>query len=339
MSEKLKPVSLKIPGKLFIAGEYAVTRPGGKALIATVETDFTVTVKPSQNSQTSAFHTNVDLADIAFDINNFTIPDNGWNFALTALQNLLNGTKAAEVTDFPQLDLTITSPLGFGENKIGYGSSASVVVGVVQAVNQFLQLQANPSQLFEYAAKAHRQVQGSGSMGDVAAISSGDVCYYQSPDQNWQNWQIATQDWQALGWQAYIVRTGKSVKTGDKLKINLPDHFYQQSDHIIDQLANWRYNLAYYYPTKKFKKFKNLILKNQQLLIDNLPPAYVTPKLRLALDLINAKDNLVAKISGSGFGENLIVFAKNEKHIKKIKEKLGQKGIILEKIKISNPKI
>jgi phosphomevalonate kinase len=131
------------------------------------------------------------------------------------------------------------------------------------------------------------------------------------------------------------VKTGESVKTGEKLKINLPESFYDKSNEIVRSIEKWHRNFACWYPTEKFRRFKQFLLKNQRLLISYLPEGYVTPKLALALKLINDQENLVGKISGSGFGENIIVFAKNEKGIKKIREKLGRNGILLEKVQIA----
>ncbi|WP_096817598.1 mevalonate kinase family protein [Lactococcus fujiensis] len=327
-------VTIKIPGKLFIAGEYAVARPQGEALIAAVETDFVISV--SESSGNSRLETNVNLPTLDFDINNFEIPDNGWNFALCALRNLLQGQNRAGLTlkKYPQLTIKINSELGYGENKKGYGSSASVVVGIVKAVNQFMKLKIDKSKAFEYAAKAHFEIQGSGSMGDVASILSGGIIYYQSPDVNWQNWKIENSELYHPQWQAYIVMTGKSVKTGDKLKINLTEKFYETSDEIVNKIK--ALNQKKYFEQKKFQLFKKLILANQSLLADTLPEGYVTEKLAFALNIINRQENLVGKISGSGFGENIIVFAKNEKGIKKVTGQLARKGISIEKIRIAD---
>lgn len=335
-SNMSESITINVPGKLFIAGEYAVTRSQGCAMIAAVAADFKVSV--TKTTEQSYLTTNVGMKNYTFDMNHFEVPENNWNFALAALRIMLDETqkkqKMNSKMEWPQLAISIKSDLGFGKNKKGYGSSASVVVGVVRAVSLFLKIDVP---VFEYAAKAHYNVQGSGSMGDVAAISQGSVCFYQAPDKNWQNWKIKTfsdQEWQKQGFSdVYIVETGKAIKTDEKLSLQFPDCFYKKSDQIVHDLEKCLWSQAY--STKKFKKFKYLLLKNQQLLIDCLPAAYVTDELALALKLINVQKNLVGKISGSGFGENMIVFAKNEKGIKKIREKLGRKGMILKKIRIT----
>lgn len=324
-------VTVKVPGKLFIAGEYAVTRPGCCAMVAAIENNFIVTVAECQSL--SHLKTNVALDDMTFDIHAFEIQDNGWNFAMCALDYLLKGEQKYLGEKLPQLELSIESGLGFGDNKKGYGSSACVVVGVVKAVSQFLQLNLTAGKIFEYAAKAHCQVQGSGSMGDVASIATGGLIFYQSPDKNWKNWMIVPQEWSRNGWQTYLVSTDKSVKTSEKLKISLSEEFYYKSDKIVRKIAQLGLGLAY--SSKKFKALKTLVLRNQQLLIEHLPAAYLTEKLAYALKIINQEENMVGKISGSGFGENMIVFTKNEKGIKKVREKLARHGIGFEKIRIS----
>ena len=332
-----KEVTIQVPGKLFIAGEYGVTRPNGKALVAAIETPFFVSVK--ERSGLSKFHTNVGLEDFEFDVNHFEVPNHSWNFATQALKNCIELIQSEKIDQFselkhplPQLLISIESDLGFGENKKGYGSSASVVVGVTQAVNQFLDGKIPEDLQFEAAAKAHREVQKSGSMGDVASITTHGVIFYQAPDEHFKNWKIETQEWKKNNWSTYIVRTGKSVKTAEKLTLSLPESFFEKSDQLVEKIAALK--LKNCPPNRRFSVFKQLILENQQLLITHLPQGYVTEKLAFALTLINEKSNLVGKISGAGFGENMIVFAKNEKEINEIKEKLEQNDIILEKIRI-----
>ncbi|GBG96468.1 mevalonate kinase family protein [Lactococcus termiticola] len=315
-------IELTIPGKLFVAGEYAVTRSNGKAICVAVETGLKVRISERQGH--SRLRTNVPLADHDFLINAFEIEAGGWAFALTALQKTL---KASGRQGFPELGIEIDSPLGYGEDKTGYGSSAAVVVAVVQAVNSFLGLGLDQKACFEIAGRAHREVQGSGSMGDVASILTGGLMAYQSPDADFQNWKIDSLLLPA--WETYIVKTGKSVKTGDKLKIALPEGFFERSDQLVEELARA-------IQTADFEAFKLALIENQALLIDSLPEAYLTDKLSLALETLNKETDLVAKVSGSGFGENLILFSKNGRDLTKLAEKLAEQGIILEKIKIAS---
>lgn len=329
-----KPVHLQIPGKLFIAGEYAVTRPNGKALVAAIESDFWISI--SEENEKSKLQTNVEIEDFEFLMNHIKIPlDSKWNFALTALKKTIDYAKNQNLLEeIPEFSINIQSGLGFGENKKGYGSSASVVVAVVEGVNHFLKLNLSLEKRFELAAKAHFEVQGNGSMGDIASILTGDVIFYQSPDEKFSNWKIQPQNWKSLNWTAYVAQTGKSVKTDEKLKIYLPISFYRKSDQIVEKIRKARADDGF-----DFSQFKALLLENQQLLIEELPPAYVTDKLKLVLEVVNAQDGLVGKISGSGFGENVIIFAENDQSLKRIKKILEKEDISLVKVTIPDEKI
>ncbi|MCG6979439.1 phosphomevalonate kinase, partial [Lactococcus lactis] len=132
-------MTIKVPGKLFFAGEYSVTKEGNLALITTIETNFEVRI--SATTGKSIFKTNVGLSDFEFSLSKIEFTkENPWNFALTALKNTLSAADSIEknsvskiLSSSPEISLEIVSDLGFGENKKGYGSSASVVCGLVNA--------------------------------------------------------------------------------------------------------------------------------------------------------------------------------------------------------------
>ncbi|MFV0555743.1 MAG: mevalonate kinase [Lactovum sp.] len=303
-------LTIKVPGKLFIAGEYAVTRAQGLALLAAVETDFSVTI--SESNQESRLQTNVGIPSLNFSMKNLEVDyKSPWNFVLASLKSL------ADKIDV-ELLITIQSDLGYQENKKGYGSSASVVVGVVKAMNQFFQLQMSLSEEFDLAARVHYQVQGSGSMGDVAAIVYGGFIFYRN--QNLIEPLL-------INWELFVISTGKSVKTDEKLKIRLAEKFYQQSDQLVLSLKEER----------DFKRFKSLLLKNQELLIGNLPAAYLTKKLSLALKIVNSHPHLVGKVSGAGFGENIIIFSKGiiEAELDLLQQSLNKYDMKMERIYIA----
>ena len=305
-------LTIDVPGKLFIAGEYAVTRKGGLALVAAIKTDFSVTISKSDGGL-SHLSTNIGLPPLAFALTGIEISaDSPWRFALTALQQMATCFQLTEA-----IDLHIQSGLGFGKEKLGYGSSAAVVVGVVQAVAEFFNLGLTSQEIFDVTGDVHFQVQGSGSMGDVAAISHGGSIFYRNAD------LIKTV---SLPFDSYVARTHLSASTHEKLSLSLSGSFYDQSDTIVEKLAT----------TQDFDKFKTLLLENQQLLIDNLPADYVTPELASALEIINKLPDFMAKISGAGFGENLIVFATKGTDTQQLTAALAAADVTLEKIEIAD---
>lgn len=321
MSTFDQAVIVNVPGKLFFAGEYAVTRPEGLALVTTIATDFTV--KISAGDRSSHLQTNVAMADYDFSINKISVTsDNPWNFALTALKKTLeftDGSISKVKNVWPEVTIEITSDMGFGDRKKGYGSSASVVCGVVNATNTYFKLGLTLAERFVIAAEAHYEVQGSGSMGDIAAIMYGGSVFYKNRT------QVLPLD---MPWATYVVQTQKAAKTSEKLKIELSDDFYQTSDHLVRALTA---AIA----QQDFPYFKEKLLENQKLLLHHIPEGYMTDKLSLALKMINAYPEFAGKISGAGFGENVILFAENEAPIKVLQKKLEDHGIHLFKAEIS----
>lgn len=90
-----KKMSIKVPGKLFFAGEYSVTKEGNLALITTIETNFEVRI--SATTGKSIFKTNVGLSDFEFSLSKIEFTkENPWNFALTALKNTLSAADSFE---------------------------------------------------------------------------------------------------------------------------------------------------------------------------------------------------------------------------------------------------
>ncbi len=69
--------------------------------------------------------------------------------------------------------------------KYGLGSSAAVTVATVKALNQFYELKMTNDKLYKLAAIAHLDIQGNGSLGDIAASVYGGWIAYQSFDKTW----------------------------------------------------------------------------------------------------------------------------------------------------------
>lgn len=72
-------------------------------------------------------------------------------------------------------------------DKMGFGSSAAVVVGTINVLDQLLEEKLKKFEIFEKARSIIRQVQGQGSGADVAASVFGGVIYYQPSHVNNNN--------------------------------------------------------------------------------------------------------------------------------------------------------
>lgn len=319
VSNMFDSVKVKVPGKLFLAGEYGVTKTGGLAIVSAIESDFIVGIS-EMIGEHSRLHTNVEMVDFDFSleaIENLEIDENSaWNFVLTAIQLLC---QKISLDKNREIYLDIQSGLGYGEHKKGYGSSASSVVGVVKAFNRYFKLGLSLEEEFQIASQAHLKVQGSGSLGDVAAITYAGNLFYRSIGQEMSDIK--------LPWLPYILQTDKAANTGEKLKIELSADFYERSNELVIEIATAA-------DMTDFELFKEKVLQNQLLLIEHLPEGYMTEALAIGLNLVNSQKELVGKISGAGFGENILVFAKDRTaalELEKMSVLLEEQGIHLVK--------
>ncbi|MDZ8276041.1 phosphomevalonate kinase [Microbacterium aquimaris] len=174
-----------VPGKLFIAGEYAVVNPGEPAILAAVDLGITVTLDPT--SATREVHspgypslrwmpgpTGIEVAP----------PHHGSDYVVAALTvvDALRRSRGVPVSAF---DIDIDSGLDHGSGrKYGLGSSAAVTVGVVRAVGRHLGLGLSPLEEYRLAMLATTSVAPTASGGDVAASAFGGWILYRSPDRH-----------------------------------------------------------------------------------------------------------------------------------------------------------
>ena len=301
-----------IPGKLFLAGEYAITHPGNTAIIAATTTGLSIEITPS--TTTSSAYSNTLPKQWHFEINQTENQyTDDWRYVRAAIKIIHDYVKInANNHHFNEIMMTITSNLNGPFGKIGLGSSAAVVVGVVEAFNDFFQLNLPILTRFKLASLAHLHVQKNGSLGDIAAITYGGVIAYQSPDlseftqadNSWLNPTIINKPWPKLAitslpwptdWQLLLGATHESADTKSAIKnIHLAQEFLSESQHTVQNIINTVI-------TGNYVNFSKGLRDNQRLLTHNLPTGYITPKLAILLESLK---NIAGKISGAGFGDN-----------------------------------
>ncbi|WP_251546359.1 phosphomevalonate kinase [Limosilactobacillus caecicola] len=179
----------KAPGKLYIAGEYAVVENGFPAILVALNQFVYCTIEPSTNGvgqilshqyQNNAVQWHRQGDQMVVDQR-----DNPFSYILSAIQvteeyaRTLN--QPLQVYNL-QIDSELDSASG---KKYGLGSSAAVTVATVKALCKFYNLPVNKDQIFKLAAIAHFSVQGNGSLGDVAASVYGGWIAYHSFDRQW----------------------------------------------------------------------------------------------------------------------------------------------------------
>ncbi|WP_461218311.1 phosphomevalonate kinase [Lapidilactobacillus salsurivasis] len=181
-------ITVKAPGKLYIAGEYAVLEPGHPALVVALDRFITVSITETQdqgaiNSRQyleTNFHWRRRGDQMIFDNR-----DNPYHYILEAIR-VVEALALEMGHTLRVFDLDINSQLeDQGGRKYGLGSSAAVTVATVKALIAFYQLPLNRLDIFKLAAIAHFNVQGNGSLGDIAASVFGGWIAFSTFDKDW----------------------------------------------------------------------------------------------------------------------------------------------------------
>ena len=152
------------PGKLFIAGEYAVLKPEGKAILVPVKKGIRVQ---------AAFHKR-------FRIRNAQRPKENQSFSSTS--EIINPRirLAVEVSrlyleskghPWQPFSLIIQSNISSQDMKYGLGSSGAVIVATIGAILSLFSLEFDALTLFKLAVKANHDVMMDSSFADLAISS------------------------------------------------------------------------------------------------------------------------------------------------------------------------
>lgn len=193
--------TLKIPGKLYIAGEYAVVYPGHSAILTTVDRYITITIKDNDKN---SINIPLDQHAITWPVNGqFVMPRPTWRFVAEAINTTTTYLNEQGITLTP-VSMNVNSQLASVQGaKFGLGSSAAVTVAVVSALLTHFKQVPSKTLIFKLAAIAHYHIQGNGSCGDIAACTYGGWLSYTSFDQPWLIEQLNTTSISALAQQPW----------------------------------------------------------------------------------------------------------------------------------------
>ena len=181
-------ITTRAPGKLFIAGEYAVVEPGGRAVVVAVDRFVTVrATDATQNSLTSAHYGAHPLRWRRDGAGVLVAPHEGGRArpfdAVIAALDTVEAFAAASGRSERPLALEIDSDLDHVSGaKFGLGSSGAVVVAIVRALGIAHDLRLDDATVLKLALVATWRVNPSGSGGDIAASTLGGWVDYRSAD-------------------------------------------------------------------------------------------------------------------------------------------------------------
>ena len=324
-------IETSVPGKLFIAGEYAVVEPGHPAIIVAVDQFINVTIEGARKNGSIQSAQYSDLPIRWTRRNGELVLDhreNPFHYILAAIR-LTEKYAQEKGTLLSFYDLKVTSELDNSNGrKYGLGSSGAVTVATVKALNLYYDLKMDRLTQFKIAALAHLAVQGNGSCGDIAASCYGGWLAFSTFDHEWvlrkqQEWtltQLLTSDWPELSIRPLIVPkslrlligwTGSPASTSD-----LVDQVYQSKEAKEKGYAKFLADskdcvnrLIDGFLNEDSRTIKKMITENRKLLVglSSLTGVTIeTPALKKLCDLAETY-RWAAKSSGAGGGDCGIV--------------------------------
>lgn len=320
-------ITAKASGKLFIAGEYAVTNPGHLAIVTNVPKYLTVTLEPSDyNEIYSDFMPNsfvewerecgvvVPLGENPFPIVTKTIETVEWYVS----------DLGYELQNF---ELNISSGLDEGGVKYGLGSSAAVSVATIKAMLDLYTINHTPLLVYKLASIVQLRLNSNGSFGDIAASSFDTLIAYSCFDKEWLLEQLTTyslSDVTAMTWKklmiepltlpkntAFLVGWTGNPSSTEQLVADIK-HTHENTEKwslFLQQSQDCVMRLMVAIKSNDINGIKQALYDNR-LLLQALSPHIETPLLERLITSAN-EHSASAKTSGAGGGDCGIAFIDN----------------------------
>lgn len=185
-----RTVVRRAPGKLFVAGEYAVVDLGNPAILVAVDRYIAVTVTSAPEAGVTV-SSDLGPFGVCWQWRGGRLVPRGSDVEQNVRAGLAHVLSAIEiVTELvaergfpePEFSLSVESELHDNGTKYGLGSSGAVTVATVAAIAAFCGLILSEEERFRLALLATAEVDPTGSGGDLAASTWGGWIAYQAPD-------------------------------------------------------------------------------------------------------------------------------------------------------------
>lgn len=334
----------KAPGKLFIAGEYAVVNSGYSAILAAVDRFVTVTIEHStdEGSIISEQYAHLPLKWTRKN-NKLVIEkrDNPFHYILEAIyiceQYALELGRSLNI-----YNLRVDSELDSQEGaKYGLGSSAAVTIATIRALLHLYKIELDDLGVFKLASLAHIKLGSNGSFGDLAASTFTGWISYHSLDRRWVTQELSKHtlvELLALNWPALrierlpelkshlllIAWTKKPASTAalvDEVRREVDEERYKIFLHASQQVVN---RIVEGFRNHDGAEVCRMLTENRRLLKE-LYPSIETEALTKLIESAEAYGS--AKTSGAGGGDCGIVFVKKDRDTEPLIDQWSRHGI------------
>lgn len=340
-------ITTKVPGKLYLAGEYAVLYPENPAIIFSVNRFINITI---------------DFRD-----NNGRIKDNGLQPLFWTRDHISYSHKnddyfdvlfaAIRITDqylkqhnisLKYYDIVVETELKDSGIKIGLGSSAAICVGTIKGILSLYQIPFDCWLIYKLAVLAHLELNLVGSFGDIAACCFTGIIAYTAVNRQWLETFVKTHDlltvittpwpwlsieslpipddflYYKIGWTKASASTQEMVKElrRQSLSDTFITSFRQQNRYHVHQLIQS-------IKTKDFNTFKTHLQQVRLLLLQLQEQSGIlieTDELNKLVTLAE-KYGGVGKSSGAGGGDCGIAFFQKNTDLNQISKLWHQYNI------------
>ncbi len=345
-------VHVKTPGKLYVAGEYAVVEPGYSAIITSVALFIHLTLSPSEAAYGTIASEGFTTEPVPFTRKNGVIQ-------LAHSQEALKYVRSAmEVTEEYLRDLGVSLTtfnlhihselINETGRKLGLGSSGAVTVATVKALLTFYAVNFTDLTVFKLSVLAQLRLSIHSSFGDLASITYTGWIQYTSFDREAVKTyrkghtvkETVEWDWPYLaiesltvsdaihfliGWTGSPASSDELVGSVQANKTQSPQeyqHFLAASQQAVEQLAEALKEFDVVQITQAIKLNRKALKEMGEqtgVLIE-------TEQLSRLCEIARTHGG-AAKSSGAGGGDSGIAFIFEEEKAKAIIEDWQKAGI------------
>lgn len=346
-------IKASAPGKLYIAGEYAVVTHGHPAILVAVDQFITVTLEETHEEGGTIYSSLNGGLPVPWTRQNGKL-------VLDERENpFIYITQAVKITEqylqeqskrMAFFDLSVESELDDAKGKkYGLGSSGAVTVATIKALLLFYGMEPSPELVYKLSALAHLSVNSNGSFGDLAASCYTGWIAYSCFDREWVKDQkeylsiseLIAREWPSLhikplmppkglelliGWTGSPASTTSLVDKVNNKRMDMADfypHFLRNSKQCVEAIIAA-------FEQADTAAIQKGILQNRTLLNQLTQHTGVLIETELLTSLINIalKHGGAAKSSGAGGGDCGIVLIEKQRDISALFQEWEQAGIL-----------
>ena len=344
-------IECKAPGKLYIAGEYAVVEKGYPAILFAVNKFLRVSLEEAFDEGSITSYDNQPISWKREQDDRLILDKRDNRLAYVMASIKIVETYAKELgKDLEFYHFKVYSDLESEEGKkYGLGSSAAVTVATVEVLCRHYNIEVSHMDIFKLASLAQLSINAKGSCGDIAVSSFGGIILYKTFDRDWLRIKrrkhsvsdMLRMDWPHLeirrldipkdmqiliGWTGKPASTTRLVDKVDDNKIDkdrIYNEFLKNSKSLVE-------NMVEGFLREDIDQIEENIDLAKEILVDmgkKLGVPIETEQLRLLSEIVK-KYGGSGKSSGAGGGDcGIGIFRRSDDTSKVVKE-WEEKGIL-----------